>query len=120
LIIAQRLARKLCSHCKTPMEVPPEALRKEGFNEADIAAGMKIYKAVGCGNCSDGYKGRVGIYQVMPITETISRIILRGGDALEIAEQAEKDGVWDLRRAAMEKVKNGLTSLDEMNTVTVE
>jgi type IV pilus assembly protein PilB len=120
LIIAQRLARKLCSHCKTLMDVPSEALRKEGFNEADIASGMKIYKAVGCGNCSDGYKGRVGIYQVMPITETISRIILRGGDALEIAEQAEKDGVWDLRRAAMEKVKNGLTSLDEMNTVTVE
>jgi type IV pilus assembly protein PilB len=120
LIIAQRLARKLCSHCKAPMDVPPEALRKEGFSDAEIATGLKIYKAVGCGNCSDGYKGRVGIYQVMPITETISRIILRGGDALEIAEQAQKDGVWDLRRAAMEKVKNGLTSLDEMNTVTVE
>lgn len=120
LIIAQRLARKLCTHCKAPLDLPAEALKKEGFSDAEIAAGLKIYKAVGCGQCSDGYKGRVGIYQVMPITETISRIILRGGDALEIAEQAEKDGVWDLRRAAMEKVKNGLTSLDEMNTVTVE
>jgi len=120
LIIAQRLARKLCTHCKTPLDLPPEALRKEGFSDAEITAGLKIYKPVGCGNCSDGYKGRVGIYQVMPITETISRIILRGGDALEIADQAAKDGVWDLRRSAMEKVKNGLTSLDEMNTVTVE
>lgn len=120
LIIAQRLARKLCSHCKAPLELPAEALRKEGFTDAEIASGLKLYKAVGCGQCSDGYKGRVGIYQVMPVTETISRIILRGGDALEIADQAEKEGVWDLRRSAMEKVKNGLTSLDEMNLVTVE
>ena len=120
LIIAQRLARKLCSHCKAPLDLPAEALRKEGFTDAEIAGGLKLYKAVGCGQCSDGYKGRVGIYQVMPVTETISRIILRGGDALEIADQAEKEGVWDLRRSAMEKVKNGLTSLDEMNLVTVE
>jgi type IV pilus assembly protein PilB len=120
LIIAQRLARKLCSHCKTPLDLPAEALRKEGFSDAEIATGLKIYKAVGCGQCSDGYKGRVGIYQVMPITEEISRIILKGGDAMQIAEQAEKEGVWDLRRAAMEKVKNGMTSLDEMHLVTVE
>jgi type IV pilus assembly protein PilB len=120
LIIAQRLARKLCTHCKVPVDLPAEALRKEGFSDAEIATGLKIYKAVGCGQCSDGYKGRVGIYQVMPITEEISRIILKGGDAMQIADQATKEGVWDLRRAAMEKVKNGLTSLDEMHLVTVE
>ena len=120
LIIAQRLARKLCVHCKAPLELPAEALRKEGFSEADIAVGMKLYKPVGCSQCSDGYKGRVGIYQVMPVTEEIQRVILRGGNAMEIAEQAAKEGVWDLRRAAIEKVKNGLTSLDEMHQCTVE
>ncbi|MGC3981949.1 MAG: type IV-A pilus assembly ATPase PilB [Steroidobacteraceae bacterium] len=120
LIIAQRLARKLCSNCKAPLDLPPEALRKEGFTDAEIAAGLKLFKPVGCSQCSDGYKGRLGIYQVMPITETISRIILRGGDAMEIAEQADKEGVWDLRRSAREKVKNGLTSLDEMHQCTVE
>ncbi len=120
LIIAQRLARKLCVHCKQPLDLPAEALRKEGFSETDINAGVKIYKPVGCSQCSDGYKGRVGIYQVMPVTEAISRIILRGGDALEIADQAAKEGVWDLRRAALEKVKNGLTSLDELHQCTVE
>ncbi len=120
LIIAQRLARKLCSHCKAPLDLPPEALSKEGFSDADIATGLKLYKPVGCSQCSDGYKGRVGIYQVMPVTEAISRIILRGGDAMEIADQAAKEGVWDLRRSALEKVKNGLTSLDEMHQCTVE
>ena len=120
LIIAQRLARKLCTNCKQPLELPAEALRKEGFSEADINAGLKLYKAVGCSQCSDGYKGRVGIYQVMPVTEAISRIILKGGDAMEIADQANKEGIWDLRRAALEKVRNGLTSLDELHQCTVE
>ena len=120
LIIAQRLARKLCTNCKQPLELPAEALRKEGFSEDDINAGLKLYKAVGCSQCSDGYKGRVGIYQVMPVTEAISRIILKGGDAMEIADQANKEGIWDLRRAALEKVKNGLTSLDELHQCTVE
>ncbi len=120
LIIAQRLARKLCSNCKQPLELPAEALRKEGFSEDDINAGLKLYKAVGCSQCSDGYKGRVGIYQVMPVTEAISRIILKGGDAMEIADQANKEGIWDLRRAALEKVRNGLTSLDELHQCTVE
>ncbi len=120
LIIAQRLARKLCSNCKQPLELPAEALRKEGFSEDDIHAGLKLYKAVGCSQCSDGYKGRVGIYQVMPVTEAISRIILKGGDAMEIADQANKEGIWDLRRAALEKVRNGLTSLDELHQCTVE
>ena len=82
LIIAQRLARKLCSNCKQPIDIPEEALRKEGFEEADIANGIRVYKAVGCGQCTDGYKGRVGIYQVMPVTETIGRIIMEGGGAI--------------------------------------
>jgi type IV pilus assembly protein PilB len=120
LIIAQRLARRLCSQCKQLLEVPPEALLKEGFQEADIAAGMKIYGPKGCGSCTDGYKGRVGIYQVMEVTEEIGRIIMAGGNAIDISDQAKKEGVWDLRRAGLEKVKNGLTSLEEINSVTIE
>jgi type IV pilus assembly protein PilB len=120
LIIAQRLARRLCNHCKQPMDIPKEALLKEGFTETDVAAGMKIYIPKGCSNCTDGYKGRVGIYQVLPVTESIARIILALGSAVEIADQAAKEGVWDLRRAGLEKVKNGLTSLEEVNSVTVE
>ncbi|MBS0579877.1 MAG: type IV-A pilus assembly ATPase PilB [Proteobacteria bacterium] len=120
LIIAQRLARRLCSNCKVPIDVPKEALRKEGFTDADIAAGIKIFGPKGCQNCTDGYKGRVGIYQVLPVTENIARIILALGSAIEIGDQAAKDGVWDLRRSGLEKVKNGLTSLEEVNTITVE
>jgi type IV pilus assembly protein PilB len=119
LIIAQRLARRLCGSCKTLVDIPPEALRKEGFQEADIA-GLKIYAAKGCQNCTDGYKGRLGIYQVMPVTEAIGRLIMGGGNAIDIADQAAKEGVWDLRRAGLEKVKAGLTSLDEVNTITIE
>jgi len=120
LIIAQRLARRLCSHCKQPLDIPREALLKEGFSEQDVAAGIRIFAPKGCGNCSDGYKGRVGIYQVLPITDAIGRIILAGGSAVEIGDQAAVEGVWDLRRSALEKVKAGVTSLDEVNTVTVE
>jgi len=120
LIIAQRLARRLCNSCKQPMEVPKEALLKEGFHEADCANGLKLFVPKGCQNCTDGYKGRVGIYQVLPITESIARIILGAGSAVDIAHQAEKDGVWDLRRAGLEKVKAGLTSLEEVNSVTIE
>jgi type IV pilus assembly protein PilB len=120
LIIAQRLARRLCTHCKQPMEVPKEALLKEGFSETDAAAGMKIFGPKGCESCTDGYKGRVGIYQVLPITDAISRIILALGSAVDIGVQAAKEGVWDLRRAGLEKVKSGLTSLEEVNSVTTE
>src|SRR6204780_1543556 len=119
LIIAQRLARKLCNNCKQPREIPKEALIKEGFEEADVAQGLKIFAPKGGSNCTDGYKGRTGIYQVLPITESIARIILAAGSAVDIAAQAAKDGVWDLRRAGLEKVKNGLTSLEEVNSVTV-
>jgi len=120
LIIAQRLARRLCGTCKVPRDIPREALLKEGFSEADVSAGLKIFGPKGCSNCTDGYKGRVGIYQVLQVSEAIARIILGGGSAVEIGDQAAKEGVWDLRRAGLEKVKSGLTSLEEVNSVTVE
>jgi type IV pilus assembly protein PilB len=120
LIIAQRLARRLCQHCKQPLDVPAEALRKEGFQENDIATGIKVYAAKGCTNCTDGYKGRVGIYQVMEVSEELGRIIMAGGHAQNIAEQAVKEGVWDLRRSGLEKVRSGLTTLEEINSVTIE
>jgi type IV pilus assembly protein PilB len=119
LIIAQRLARRLCKSCKQLVDVPAEALRKEGFQEEDIPT-LKIYGPAGCSACTEGYKGRVGIYQVMPVTESIGRIIMEGGNAIDIADQARKEGVWDLRRSGLEKVKQGLTSLNEVNAVTVE
>jgi type IV pilus assembly protein PilB len=120
LIIAQRLARRLCSQCKVPLDVPAEALRKEGFQESDIATGIKIYGPKGCGSCTDGYKGRVGLYQVMEVSEEIGRIIMTGGNALDITKQSTKEGVWDLRRSGLEKVRNGMTSLEEINSVTIE
>jgi len=120
LIIAQRLARRLCNHCKQPLDVPPEALLKEGFTETEIAQGLRIFGPKGCSNCVDGYKGRTGIYQVLPVTDEIARIILASGSAPDIADEAAREGVWDLRRAGLEKVKNGMTSLQEVNSVTVE
>jgi len=120
LIIAQRLARKLCNNCKQPVEMSTEALLKEGFTEEEIAAGLKIYKPVGCGSCTDGYKGRTGLYQVMPVSEEIQRIILQDGNAVDIAVQSAKEGIWDLRRSGLAKVKAGITSLDEVNQCTTE
>jgi type IV pilus assembly protein PilB len=120
LIIAQRLGRRLCTHCKQIVDIPAEALLKEGFSEEDVAAGIKVYGPKGCGNCTDGYKGRVGIYQVMPVTEAIGRIIMEGGNAITIADQAKVEGVWDLRTSGLKKVRDGLTSLEEINSVTVE
>jgi type IV pilus assembly protein PilB len=120
LIIAQRLARKLCNNCKAPIDMPPETLLQEGFTEEEVAAGIRIYKPVGCGSCTDGYKGRSGLYQVMPVSEEIQRIILQNGNAVDIAAQAAAEGVWDLRRSGLEKVKAGITSLEEVNQCTVE
>ncbi len=117
LIIAQRLARRL-HDCKKPMQLPKEALLAEGFDEADIDAGLTLFEAVGCSGCNDGYKGRLGIYQVMPITETIAKIILSNGTAIQIADQARADGIRDLRASALLKAKNGFTSLAEINRVT--
>ena len=120
LIIAQRLARKLCNNCKTPIEMPPEALLKEGYTEEEVELGIKIYKPVGCSSCTDGYKGRTGLYQVMPVTEEIQRIILQEGNAVDIAAQSAAEGIWDLRKSGLEKAKSGITSLDEVNQCTVE
>jgi type IV pilus assembly protein PilB len=120
LIIAQRLARRLCSQCKQPMDIPEEALLKEGFTHQDVKDGLRVFGPKGCSSCTDGYKGRVGIYQVLPVTDSIARIILAGGSAPEIGDQAAKEGVWDLRRSGLEKVRVGLTSLEEVNSVTVD
>jgi type IV pilus assembly protein PilB len=120
LIIAQRLARKLCNNCKAPIEMPPEALLKEGYTEEEVDLGIKIYKPVGCSSCTDGYKGRTGLYQVMPVTEEIQRIILQEGNAVDIAAQSAAEGIWDLRKSGLEKAKSGITSLDEVNQCTVE
>jgi type IV pilus assembly protein PilB len=120
LIIAQRLARRLCQYCREPRDIPAEALLREGFAKEDIEAGIKLYAPKGCTHCTDGYKGRVGIYQVMPVTETIGRIIMEGGNAISISDQAREEGVWDLRAAALKKVRDGLTSLEEVNSVTVD
>jgi len=121
LIIAQRLARRLCQNCKTPLDLPTDAMLREGFTEEQVAMpDFKVYKPVGCGQCTDGYKGRVGLYEVLPVTESIGRIILEGGSAPHIRDQARKDGVWDLRTSGLKKVLDGLTSLEEVNRVTVE
>jgi type IV pilus assembly protein PilB len=120
LITAQRLARRLCENCKTPAEYPREALLKAGFQETDIDGSWKPYRAVGCSACNNGYKGRVGLYQVMPMSEAIQRIILSEGTALDIATQAHKDGVRDLRQSGLVKVRAGVTTLEEVITVTNE
>ncbi|MDZ7767839.1 MAG: type IV-A pilus assembly ATPase PilB [Woeseia sp.] len=120
LIIAQRLARRLCGNCKEVRDVPHEALRKEGFTDDDIKDGLTIFGPVGCKSCNDGYKGRLGIFQVMEVSEIMGRLIMEGGNAMQIADQATKEGVVDLRRAGLNKVKDGLTSLEEINRVTID
>jgi len=119
LIMAQRLARRLCPHCKKPIDIPKHALLKAGFREEDLN-GLVIHGAVGCDACNGGYKGRVGIYQVMPVTPAIGEIIMRGGNQLDIQKQAEKEGVPDLRRSGLKKVKDGVTTLDEVERATNE
>lgn len=120
LITAQRLARRLCLNCRAPAHLPRQALLDAGFNEADIDGSWQPYRAVGCSACNGGYKGRVGIYQVMPITEEIQRIILNDGSALDIARQSEYEGVRSLRQSGLKKVVQGLTSLEEVVAVTNE
>lgn len=120
LIIAQRLARRLCDNCKEVRDVPREALEKEGFDAEDLDEGMTIFGPKGCKSCNEGYKGRLGIFQVMEVSETMGRIIMEGGNALQIADQAANEGVLDLRRAGLNKVRDGLTSLEEINRVTIE
>lgn len=118
LITAQRLARRLCGQCKAPVDIPREALIDAGFDELDLDGSWTPYKPVGCSACNNGYKGRVGIYEVMPVSEEIQRIILADGSALEIAEQARKEGVRSLRESGLRKVKIGVTSLEEVLAVT--
>ncbi len=118
LVIAQRLARRLCNKCKRPVDLPPHALLAEGFTQAEIDEGFTVYEAVGCDECTEGYKGRSGIYQVMPMSPEISTIVLEGGNAMQIAEAAQRAGVRDLRQSAMMKVRAGVTSLTEINRIT--
>ena len=118
LIIAQRLARRLCSHCKKPMDIPRETLREEGFSDEKIASGLTIYGPVGCENCQDGYKGRVGIYEVVRITPAIQRIIMEDGNSMQISDVAQNEGFRSLRQSALMKAEQGVTSLAEVNRVT--
>ncbi len=120
LITAQRLVRRLCENCKAPAEYPRDALLKAGFAEEDFDGSWKPYRAVGCSNCTNGYRGRVGLYQVMPITEDIQRIILAEGTAMDIAAQARKEGVRDLRQSGLVKVRAGVTTLEEVLSATNE
>jgi type IV pilus assembly protein PilB len=120
LITAQRLGRRLCENCKQPADYPRESLLRAGFTAEDLDGSWKPYRAVGCSACNNGYKGRVGLYQVMPITEAIQRIILSEGTAIDIATQASKEGVRDLRQSGLVKVRAGVTSLEEVIAVTNE
>ncbi len=120
LIIAQRLARKLCGNCKESKDIPAEALVREGFTKENLKGGITVFGPVGCRQCDGGYKGRVGIFQVLPVSDATGRIILEGGNAVQIEDQAEKEGHWSLRRSALENVKDGVTSLEEINRVTID
>jgi type IV pilus assembly protein PilB len=120
MVTAQRLARKLCS-CKKPVEIPEEALKKAGFKDDDLDGTWQAFAPVGCDLCKNtGYKGRVGIYQVMPISEEMERIIMTNGNAIDLADQAQREGIKDLRQSGLIKVKKGLTSLEEVEGVTNE
>jgi len=118
LIIAQRLGRRLCGDCKKEDDLPKGVLLKEGFTKEDLADNFKIYKAVGCDKCTDGYKGRVGIYQVMGVSEEMGRLIMSGANSIDLADQARKEGIDDLRRSALKKIMQGVISLEEANRVT--
>lgn len=122
VITAQRLGRRLCGNCKRPVNVPKEALVAEGFTEEDIDSGLTLYEANpdGCELCNAGYKGRVGIYQVMPVSDEMKRMVMEGRNAIEIGDQALREGVPDLRMSAIKKVKDGFIDINEMNRVTVE
>jgi len=121
LITAQRLGRKLCTHCKKPKDIPPEALVRAGFSEEELDGSWQPFGAVGCEHCKGtGYKGRVGVYQVMPISDDMRLLIMRNGNAYDIAEQAKKEGVRDLRQSGLVKVKQGIMSLEEVEAITNE
>ncbi len=117
LIMAQRLARRLCEHCKVEDDLPKEALIEEGFKEDEIDK-LTIYKAVGCDRCTNGYKGRVGIFQIMPISSTMEKLVMEGGNSLQLEEQSKAEGILTLREAGLNKVRAGVTSLEDINRVT--
>jgi type IV pilus assembly protein PilB len=119
LIMAQRLCRRLCEHCKRVEDLPPEVLLDAGFKEHELGT-FTVYGPAGCDKCTKGYKGRVGIYQIMPISDALNRIILEGGSVRQIEEQSRRDGIADLRESGLKKVKAGITSLEEVNRVTIE
>lgn len=117
LILAQRLARRLCKNCKAPEDLPKETLLAEGFKEEELDQ-LTIYRAVGCDRCEKGYKGRVGVYQIMPISEAMERMILDSANSMALADQAKKEGISDLRESALQKVRDGVISIEEMNRIT--
>ena len=117
LIMAQRLARRLCEHCKTVDELPKEALLEEGFIEKELPT-LKVFKPVGCEHCTQGYRGRVGIFQVMPVSEAMGKMIMEGANSIQLEKQAEEEGVYSLRASGLRKVREGITSLEEINRVT--
>ena len=120
LITAQRLARRLCENCKAPADYPRDAMLKAGFKAEDLDGNWKPFKAIGCSSCTNGYKGRVGIYQVMPVSEEIQKIILNEGTSMDIANQAQAENVRDLRQSGLIKVRSGMTTLEEVISVTNE
>jgi type IV pilus assembly protein PilB len=121
IITAQRLGRRLCSKCKEPVNIPKEALLKEGFTPEDVEnPNLVIYGPKGCDACNGGYKGRVGIYQVAEMSEAIQRMVMEGKNAMEIGDQMAREGIRDLRTSALWKVKQGMMSIEELNRVTIE
>ena len=120
LIIAQRLARTLCSACKRPVRIPRDILLEEGFTPDEADAGPTLYAAGGCNRCNAGYRGRTGVFEVMPVSESISRIIMEGGNAMQISRQAAAEGIRDVRRSGLGKVRRGLISLEELNRITAD
>ena len=121
IITAQRLARKLCTHCRRPEDIPPEALLRAGFLDEDLDGSWQPFGPVGCDHCKGtGYKGRIGVYEVMPMTDEMRQLIMRNGNSLDIAEQAQREGVRNLRQSGLIKVKGGVTSLEEIEAVTNE
>ena len=120
IITGQRLARRLHPDYRIPLEIPPEALLKEGFTQEEINAGFRLYGPGSSPDCPTGYKGRVGIYQVMPITDSMKRLIIEGANAMRLADQSRAEGIWDIRKSALSKARRGITSLSEINRVTVE
>lgn len=120
IITAQRLGRRLCGNCKRPMDLPGDVLLDEGFTEEQVEAGVTVYEAVGCDSCNGGYRGRVGIYQVMPMSDEMKRLIMDGSNAIGLADQARREGIPDIRQSALKKVADGMTDIAEINRVTQE